>query len=30
LQQTFTAPDPELLPMIEEARQALAKAEASP
>jgi tetratricopeptide (TPR) repeat protein len=29
-QQTFTAPDPELLPMIEEARQALAKAEASP
>jgi tetratricopeptide (TPR) repeat protein len=29
-QQTFTAPDPELLPMIEEARQALATAEASP
>jgi Tfp pilus assembly protein PilF len=29
-QQTFTAPDPELLPMIEEARQALAQSEASP
>jgi len=29
-QQTFTDPDPELHPMIDEARQALAKAEASP
>ena len=29
-QQTFTAPDPELRPMLDEARQALAKAEAKP